>query len=481
MTVLFKMSITKRWLLSTIFVIALILALISALISLFFRNYYYESVKLKIESIGQSAAISNFFSSYLNAGTETFENGARLYVESFDYGNLCEVWVLDGSGRVVVTSTGFHTESGQYPDYETALLSQSGKGDWIGNLQSGERVYVLSVLLPRTDGQSNGAVRLITSLEDIDRQWRNMTLLISFICIFALLLVFMSGLFFIRSIVRPVRELSKITKQIAAGDFSVRAEAAAHGDEITELCRSINDMSEEISRTDKLKNDFISTVSHELRTPLTAIKGWSETLRLEISDENELLANGLQVISNETERLYSLVEDLLDFSKMESGRMSLRMTMIDVLAELDMAVYVLADRAKREGIDIEYTSPEFAAPMMGDADRIKQVFVNLIDNAVKYSPIGSVVQVEAIRSGNELIISIRDHGCGISEEDLPRIKEKFYKSNLSAKGSGIGLAVCDEIITRHAGSLEISSRLQVGTLVVVRLPLKIAAEEGKDI
>lgn len=478
---MFGMSITKRWLYSTIIVITLILTCVAVMVSFLFKDYYYDYAKERLNSISQSTGIANYFSSYLNSDAESFTVGAKSYIENFDYANICEVWVFDRNGNVVVTSTGFMPQESEYKDYDAALLSTSGKGEWTGDFGSGESVYALTVLLPKTDGVNNGAVRFITSLDDINAQWRNMNILISAVCVFALSLVILSGWFFIRSIVKPVNLLNDVTKRIAAGDFAVRTPASDHDDEIGELCRSIDFMTEELARTDKLKNDFISTVSHELRTPLTAIKGWTETLRDAPADETQLFFSGLRVISDETERLYSLVEDLLDFSKIESGRMSLRLTMIDVLAELDMAVYVFKDRAEREGIKIIYESPDFTAPMMGDADRLKQVFVNILDNAVKYSSVGSVITVNAVMKDSDLIVSVQDNGCGISEKDLPHIKEKFYKSNLAVKGSGIGLAVSDEIISRHGGALDISSSLGVGTLVVVRLPLKLDGEQdGKD-
>ncbi len=475
------MSITKKWLYSTIFVITLILLCIAVMLSVLFRGYYHNYAKDTLNSVGQSTGIANSFSSYLNADADTFAVGAREYVENFIYTDICEVWVLDGHGNIIVTSTGFLPIETSYKDYADALKSPGGKGEWTGELSNGEDVYALTVLLPKTDGKNNGAVRFITSLDDINRQWRNLNIVIALICSFALSLVFISGWFFIRSIVKPVKRLNDVTRRIASGDFSVQLKADDRTDEIGELIGSINYMTQELARTDQLKNDFISTVSHELRTPLTAIKGWTETLRFMPSSDTQLLSSGLQVIAEETERLYTLVEDLLDFSKIESGRMHLHLNLIDVLAELDTAVYVFKDRAQRRGIHIVYESPDFTAPMMGDADRLKQVFVNILDNAVKYSHDDGKIFVNAVRDEQELIISIQDFGCGIDAGDLPHVKEKFYKSNVSVKGSGIGLAVSDEIILQHGGKLDITSRLNAGTMVVVRLPLKSELRtDGKE-
>ena len=228
-------------------------------------------------------------------------------------------------------------------------------------------------------------------------------------------------------------------------------------------------MSEEIARADRVKNDFISTVSHELRTPLTAIKGWAETIR-DIGDA-EMTEKGIDVIISETDRLYNIVEDLLDFSKMQSGRMVMRAEPVDLVDELESAVNVFNDRSKRDGITLIYNNPDITAPMSADRNLIKQVFANILDNAFKYTKRGGRVAVFAERAGNKLIVSVADTGCGISPEDLPHITEKFYKANMSVRGSGIGLAVVDEIIEMHGGNLDIASTVGIGTVVTIFLPI----------
>ncbi len=477
-----KSGITVRWLLTTILVIAVILTCISASIVLILRNYYYTTVEEKLQSLGQSGVVADYFSSYLGSTNDIFSARAQEYVDNFQEINIAELWVINKDGDVIVTSTGFYSENEQFPDYEDALNSPSGRAFWQGEMSSGEKVMSLSVLLPKTHGQSNGAVRYIISLAPVDVQVTKITLIIMIVCFFALMLVIFSGLFFVRSIVVPVKKLNMAARSIAAGNYSQKIELPnRYDDELAELAESINYMTDEIDKTDKLKNEFISTVSHELRTPLTAIKGWTETL-LCISDSGDATVNnGLRVIQNETERLYTLVEDLLDFSRMESGRMTLHLQKIDVIAELDDAVYVLRDRATREGKEIFYSSPDFPAPVNADPDRIKQVFVNIIDNAIKYTPAGGRISIVAMISSDHVRIKVADNGCGISSEDLPRIKEKFYKANLSAKGSGIGLAVCDEIINLHKGVLEITSELGEGTEVNITLPtLPVNLSERKD-
>ncbi len=354
----------------------------------------------------------------------------------------------------------------------------------------------MTFMLPTVSGENTGAIRYMISVEEIDKQLVRVFIVAMLIIVIIISLVTISGMFFIQSIVNPVREINETAKRIAKGDLGARIESRQYDDEIGELCETINYMASEISATDKMRNDFISTVSHEMRTPLTAIKGWGETL-LQIGDTDpSLTKRGIEVIINEASRLTGVVEDLLDLSKLVNGRLSLRVERIDVLAELDEAAFVFKDRSMREGIELIYNVPHTPAPMDGNSNRIRQVFVNILDNAFKYTEQGGKITVYAeIESDDDednndtLKIYVEDTGCGIATEDLPRIREKFYKSNISVRGSGIGLAVCDEIMKLHNGEIDIQSELGKGTLVTLSLPvekvdldedmpLKVLSEEG---
>jgi signal transduction histidine kinase len=229
-------------------------------------------------------------------------------------------------------------------------------------------------------------------------------------------------------------------------------------------------MASELGATDRMKNDFISSVSHELRTPLTAIKGWGETILSSGPSDKETLSKGMSVIIEETERLSGMVEELLDFSRMQNGKFKMVMNKVDILAELGEAVLMFSDRAHREGLTLIYNEPESLPTVMGDRNRLKQVFVNILDNAFKYSNSGGIVTV-GTSSGEKFVkISIADTGCGIPPADLPRVKEKFFKGNSTRRGSGIGLAVSDEIVCLHGGTLEIESEESKGTTVITTLP-----------
>lgn len=461
-------GITKRWVLNTLGVISALLLLVSIIASIAIHFYYYEYVEMTLNSRADDS-VSTFFSLYSNTD-EQFESRAREFVEGFKAKDIMEVWVIDKQGNVIISSSGFPVnDPPEMPDYQEALQStKSDTARWTGKLPSGEKVMALTQLL----GENSGAVRYLISLEEVDSQVSTFILLIFFVCLLAIALVAMSGSFFIQSIVKPVMQINEAAQKFAHGDFSTRIDSHHYNDEISELGETINYMASELSEADRVKNDFISTISHELRTPLTAIKGWGETL-LQVGDTDPtLLSKGMQVIIDESGRLTGIVEELLDFSRMQSGKLSMRLEKIDVLAELDDAVFVFRERALREGIELIYNVPHLPAPMNGDANRIKQVFVNILDNAFKYTEQGGKVIVVANIIDTTLEIMVGDTGCGIPEEDLPHVTEKFYRSCVSARGSGIGLAVVDEIIKLHHGTLKINSVVGEGTTVSVLLPIE---------
>jgi signal transduction histidine kinase len=242
-------------------------------------------------------------------------------------------------------------------------------------------------------------------------------------------------------------------------------------DEIGELCEIINYMAEELDAAEKMKNDFISSVTHELRTPLTAIQGWAETLLADGGQDRQVLERGMTVIISETTRLSDMVEELLDFSRMQSGRLKLVKAKMDVVAELSEAVMMYQEKARREQKDLLFEDDELLVLVYGDKNKLRQVFVNVIDNAIKYSDNGGKVTVTAAAGPDLVIITVADTGIGIRPGDLPKIKTKFFKANSTRRGSGIGLAVADEIIPRHGGGLLLDSRYGEGTTVTITLPV----------
>ncbi len=459
-----KKSITVRWAVNTLGLVILILAAAVILTVFMARNYYENTAEQYL--VSRMDTITSALSQF--TGASSYRSGVRNTVERFSEKDRFELIVLSDGGEVTLTSSGFQPSSWLKTDgFASALESEDGTSLSDVTLLNGEHVLYYTSLLPALSKEYS-AMMIMTSLDMIDGQVSALAAILTGAVALIVVLMLASGLYFVKSIVLPVRQISEIARGYADGDFSRRIEKRTD-DELGDLADSINYMAGALENTEKMKNEFISSVSHELRTPLTAIKGWSETL-CEVGDDPETFKKGMRVITGETERLSEMVEELLDFSRIQDGRFTLTKGTTDILAELGDAVLIYTERAKALGIDIEYFEPEMLPFVYGDASRLRQVFINIIDNAVKYSNPGGKVSIEAFAEKDEVIVLVSDTGVGISSEDLPKVKTKFYKANQTRRGSGIGLAVADEIIEMHGGSLMINSELGKGTTVRISLP-----------
>ena len=467
-------GIYRRWFTSGPVLVMTILLLVFIAVFIIGRYYYRSAADNAVQNM-YSNSVERFF--VTETDNSSFENAARLYVDSFEDKDIMDVWVIDTDGHVVVSSSGFPVADQSMPDFNEAMKNSTGTADFHGRNIYGESITATTHRLRKGD-QNLGAVRYVVSLYQVNRQVANVFFALLIVLIAIGLIMLVSGLTFIDSIVQPIRQINEVTKRIAGGDMSARMEPQEYHDEISELSENINFMADELSSTDKMKNDFISTVSHEMKTPLTAIKGWAETMQTVGDSDPALTKRGMEVIIDEATRLTGVVEDLLDLSKIVNGRMTLRYEKIDILAELDDTIFVFKDRSMREGIELIYNVPHVPAPAEGDPNRINQVFVNILDNAFKYTEQGGKITVfaemlppEGEEQKSTLRVFVEDTGCGISKEELPKVRKKFYKSNISVRGSGIGLAVVDEIVKMHGGTMDIQSEVGVGTCVILSFPV----------
>lgn len=460
-------KITKRWLFNNLGVILVILIALEIGFAFGIRAFYYNNVQAAIMT--QANIVVSQLNAYAEDSSAVFSEQVRSLVENFQERDRMELMTVDIDKKVTFTSSGFEPGSNvQMPDFDDAMKAADGIGRFTGVI-NGEKIMAITRASPVVD-QQIAAVRFAVSLDLVDQQIILFILILTLVCVAIIFFVIFSGSYFINSIVNPVGEVGVTARKIAHGDFNARL-AKRNDDEIGELCDTINYMAEELSTNERMKNDFISSVSHELRTPLTAIKGWAETIAdMGGEVDPEVLSKGMRVITGETERLAGMVEELLDFSRIQSGRMKLVKDKMDVIAELSEAVLMFEERAKHEEKRLVYEEPNLVAPIEGDRNRLRQVFVNIIDNALKYSDRGDTVAIRANLKDGNIRISVADTGCGIREQDLPKVKEKFFKANSTRRGSGIGLAVADEIIAMHGGSLEITSKENVGTRVTILLP-----------
>ena len=462
-----KRSITRRWVFNNLGVVVLALLVIDMAIIFTVQTYFYNSAKQYL--ISKLNAVTSVLTVHSQDSSANFSAEMRNMLETFNEKDKIELMAINSKGRVVLTSSGFTPDAVDVmPDYEQAMSADT-EASYIGKLSSGEKILAVSAPISSMNSEFS-SVRMVTSLTEIDNTIKSYTIAVMTICAVIIFIIIITGLYFAGSIVRPIRQISSIARKFAMGDFSVRIENNSN-DEIGDLCTAINHMADELSNAEAMKNEFISSVSHELRTPLTAIKGWAETLMIDGGGSPETMKKGVGVIVNETERLSQMVEELLDFSRMQNGHFTLQMANVDILAELGDAVLIYSDKARRESKEIIYNEPEMLPIVFGDKNRIRQVFINVIDNAVKYSSAGDTVTIKAFEENGKIIVSVADTGVGIKESDLAKVKTKFYKANHTRRGSGIGLAVADEIVTMHGGSMDIASEGEgLGTTVTITLP-----------
>ena len=462
-------GIRKRWMLNSISAVLLIVLFAVAAFSAAITSYFYSTMSIGLNSRITSAL--PYFSS-VKSRSEYYQSASN-YVQNFTEKNRLELQIINPSGSIY-ESTNDLTISGSYPNTPdvTGAIEERKQSSWSGTAPvTGERIMSVSAPIVSRNGTLIGVICMVTSLSRADIQVVKIVAAALAVGATIVLLVYFSNLYFVRSIVEPVTAVTDTAKRIAAGSYGIQMEKK-YDDEVGDLIDAVNDMSMKIKQSEKMKSEFISSVSHELRTPLTAINGWAETIMNgEVRDASDV-KKGMGIIVSEARRLTNMVEELLEFSRIEDGRFTLSVEPMDIKAELEDAVYTYTEFFRREGITLTHTDcEEEFPPIPGDPERMRQVFCNLLDNAAKHGGSGKRIDTAIRREGDAAVITIRDYGPGIPEEELPHVKYKFYKGSSKARGSGIGLAVCEEIVTRHNGRLDIGNAEGGGCIVTIRLPI----------
>ena len=462
-------GLRRRWIVSSILPVITILVLIAALVSIALGSNYYANARSALEA--KATAGTDYFNTYAMTSYDEYYRSATLYANSFEDSASIELQFLDRNGHVEVSTRSLMTGSKPGTKDIIDALTSGRVSSFRGvDPATGEKIIAASGLL-KFNGREVGVMRFVTATRNLDSQVLLTVLIILAIMAAVIFVIVISSLLLINNVVAPVSAVSEAAKQISGGSYGYQI-PNRYADEMGELVDNINDMSLKIGENEKLQSEFISSVSHELRTPLTAINGWGETLLADDGSDPEALRRGLNIIVKESGRLTNMVEELLDFSKMADGRFALHLEQMDLQAEFEDAVYTYREVFKQQGITLDYHSDGvYDEPITADPERLKQVFCNVLDNAAKHGGAGKRIETRLVRRGSHYIITIRDYGPGIPADDLPHVKEKFYKGSSKARGSGIGLAVCDEIIRLHNGTLAIGNAKGGGCIVTIRLPI----------
>lgn len=468
----FKNIIAKKSIRSTLMIQFLILI---SLIVIFFeifliftiKNYYYSSATGILES--QAKYSTSLYKTHL--ANSSLSSVILNDKEAFYKDIYSQVQILNNSGQVLLDSVDGNN-IGKVLSSTDVLNALSGKDDSLIYKNSLTKINEIAISIPLTNGNEQlGVARFIISMKNIDNMITQRYLVFFLFGFFVLAMSICISILMSKKIISPIQKLTNVALKIADGRLNEKADE--NGDyEIAKLGMTMNLMSENLIKKEQLKKDFISSVSHELRTPLTVIKGWAFTLQSEAKD-NKLLKDGLVIIEKESDRLGNMVNELLDFSEISSGRMLMNKELLDLT---ELALFInkqLMPKSTAKEIDMIINYDENKHVMvMADRDRIKQVLINILDNALKFTSNGGVILTDIKTEKDIAVIEVIDNGCGISKEEINLVTDKFYKGSNSNSHTGLGLSICEEIVKAHNGNLIIKSVLSKGTIVRIELPLE---------
>lgn len=467
-------SIKNKMIRNFIIVVFSTIVILDILLMVFVRQYYYKNIQTILTN--QIDLAINFYDRYYS--NTSLELNVYDNVDAFWNQTTAQVQIFDNKGRLIMDSIGSNEISDESKQQIRKALSGESS-DWVGKV----RYYpynVMAVTKPiEVNGKVIGAIRYVTSLKEINESIASIMSFFIGISILVLIIGVVISIIMARNIVNPILKLKNIAKKMASGDLKARSNFDSK-DEIGQLANTLDYMAEELDQREKMKNDFISSVSHELRTPLTAIKGWVITLNNENTDR-ETLKLGFDILEKETDRLSAMVEELLDFSRLINNKISLNKTLVNISHFASYIELYMTPRAEKENINFHVYNSIKTPNINIDIDRMKQVLINIIDNSFKFTQEQGLIEVKFSEDVKNIIIEVTDNGCGISENELERVKEKFYKGSNANSNAGIGLSIADEIVKLHNGTLIINSELYVGTQIKIVIPKESNEEKLYEI
>ncbi len=461
-------SLRRRWLANTVGVICALGMVCVLAVTAAFAAYYYSNMRSDLYNRAETTTA--FFANYINQNYTEYYQSCITYAQTFEDSDILELQFINANGSLVASSYGpWAGDSPTTPDISQAI-STRGIQPYVGtDPATGERIMAVSSPMIYSNGEVIGILRYVTSTRKVDTQIAVVGLISFAALTVVVLVVVLLSSYYIRSILTPVTLITEKARRIANGTYGIQIQTP-YRDEIGELADTINDLSSKISQNEKMQAEFISQLSHELRTPLTVINGWSETLLADEAMDPDT-RQGLKIISSEAARLTEMVMDLLDFTRMQDGRMTLTVEVADLRSEFEDTVYMYSSRLAQDGIKLTYLDNDDDIPEIRcDPKRLRQVFLNILDNAAKHGGEGKCIEATMTYEKDAVVVRIRDYGPGIPEDEIPLVKKKFYKGSSSVRGTGIGLAVCDEIVEMHGGTLTLENAEGGGTLVTVWLP-----------
>ena len=449
-------------------IIIITVTLFEGLFIFYVQNYYYDSVRQSLKSqVEYTNSVYN--NSINNIENTTFDEKISNILEKQRVvgGLKYAIQVINKDKYIIIDQYGIKKhEKIEAEDVDKALKSIKDVKDLspITHKIKSTNEHVMSISVPiKINNVIEGAIRYSVSLNEIDATIFKLALGLIIAGIFILIIAISLSLRFAETIIQPLIELKEFANELAHGNFSIKLkDTSISDDEIGDLAKTFVYMASEIDKSEKLKEEFISSISHELRTPLTSIKGWSETLGYEGITRDELDL-GLGIIQDETERLIKLVEELLDFSRLAIDTVNIKSLAIGVMNQLKVKS---SEKDIRLNVAFENENIDL---IQGDKDRLRQVLINLIQNSIKFTDEGGFINIIVSQDEEYTIIKVVDNGAGIEKENLEKVLDKFFQEDYNESGSGLGLAISNEIVKLHGGKMTLNSKKGVGTSITVKI------------
>jgi signal transduction histidine kinase len=496
-------SLRQRLMLSHLFVILLAMGLVAFTLLSFLENYFLQSAEDSLVAqarftvqtlipnalatgpavVTQSPLNNAIQQQAGNLNLQTPLTSTTDLLNSMDLSSVADtslqlgtqldtrVRLLNMQGQVLVDSAQPDTISDLQSD---PLVVRALQGQYASRNDTTSATPTVSVAMPiLIDGQTIGVAYLSQSLRDVLTVLNDLRARLLLSTLIALALSVFVGWWLSQRITRPVQQLTTAAEAVAAGHFDRAVQVNSH-DELGRLSHTFNDMTSRLQAARQMQVDFVADVSHELRTPLTSIKGTIETLRAGAVNDLDVRDRFLETVETETDRLIRLVNDLLMLSRVDSAALNLSRKPTDVGQLVQALADRLAEQAQAHNLTIEVSIDPAVPPAWADADRIEQVLLNLMDNAIKFSRPGGSITLRVSATPDRLVlVQVIDEGIGIPAAELPRVGERFYRADKarSRGGHGLGLAIAQSLIHAHGGELWLESEEGVGTTASFTLPM----------
>lgn len=483
---MFKKKISFKLTIGFVAIVLISMLTIGLVFIHIFRQYAFDSRRKTM--LERAHNISELLSENLQGNGQM--RGFGGFMRFLDTMTEAKVWITDKEGNPVVLS-GMGMNAGMGHTFDSGPLPDAAKKVIIDVLSGNESVSesfsnvyndaTLTVGVPIWDSDKNviGSVLLHAPITGITDALNKAVSILSASLFIALLIAVGLGIFYSIIFTRPLKKMNNTALEMACGNYNTRTgikrqdEIGQLGGSLDLLASELSEATEKIYKLEQVRRDFIANVSHEFRTPLTVIRGSLEALTDgTIEDKEDINRFYLRMLS-ETRSLERLVGDLLELSRLQSGKITIHKEQVHIPSLLSDAVRSMQSIADKKEIKIDCILADNIPPVLGDYDRLRQLTIIFIDNAIKYSPDKTVVTI-AVSVESSLEISIQDQGYGIAEEELPFVWDRFYKADKSRKsnGTGLGLAIAKHLVELHRGSVELKSIAGKGTTVEILLPIQ---------